>query len=393
MSATDAADAQVGHEAIAAACAIGAELGRFGGTTGVSLREVESALRSEFVAAAAARLERDGVPVTLVRLCFSTGLPRSVVEQAVSSRGDNEESRTAESVNEDGFFGGLELLCSLWATDSRFTAIYGVPRDLSVRRTPDVHDTLEDLAAIALPGVPFDRVLAELREQNLVQLSEERSKARLTGHTVVVGNREARAIARYGRLVAGLMRTLRANYEAEREPVSVKPWELTLSTDRPIAREHIDTFLDFVERAAGAWLHALEVEQHAYVPARASFGSRYAVCCYVSEDDPTSSARARVGTGRSAFVHRLPFSRCIVTPHRLDTEAYLRFRREVSESCDRWLLTLDAEQKSLFAEPGRDGVAMKVTCYVFPVSGTNGRTDEQSDIDLVETIVRNRARG
>lgn len=302
-------------------------------------------------------------------------------------------SRGAEEISEDGFFAGLELLCSLWATDTRFTAIYGVPRDLVVRRTPDVQDTLEDLAALALPGVPFDRVLSALRDQELVELSEERSKARLSGHTVVVGNREARAIARYGRLVAGLMRTLRANYEAEAEAAVPKPWELTLSTDRPIAREHIDTFLGFVDRAASAWLHSLEMDQQAYSPAKSLLGSRYAVCCYVSEDRASEAPNGRRAARVSAFADRAPFVRCIVTTHRLDPEAYLRFRRDVSESCDRWLLTLDAEQKSLFAAPGDDGVTMKVTCFLFAVTGTEGRTDEESDIDLVERVVRHRGRG
>lgn len=392
MQTTDLPDFQVVEEATRAACEVGSELGRFAGSTGIRFVDVEHALRTAFVAGAASRLEREGVSATVARLSVATGLPRSVVEQALAATRDEAAVRGEEAINEDGFFSGLELLCSLWSTDSRFTAVYGVPRDLTVRRAPDVYDTLEDLAAIALPGVQFDRVLRALRELSLVQLSEERSRARLIGHTVVVGNREARAISRYGRLVAGLMRTLRANYDDAGEPSSSKPWELTLSTDRPIARSQIDAFLELVNRAAGAWLSGLEVEQQAYVPARGQVGSRFAVCCFVSEDDPHARNVSARTPRASAFSDRLPFVRAMVTAHRLDPDGYQRFRREVSESCDRWLLTLDAEQKSMFAAPGEDGVALKVTCYLFPVAGSEGRTDEQSDIDLVEAVVRHRIR-
>lgn len=382
----------VQSEALAAAREIGAELGRFAGVTGISLRDVEEAMRAEFVLAASERLERDEMPVTPGRVAAATGLPRSIVERALAVGSAGEARRSAESLNEDGFFSGLELLCSLWGTDSRFTAVYGVPRDLQVRRVAGVTDTLEDLAALALPGVPFDRVLSALRDQGLIQLTDERSRARLTGHAVGVSHREARAIARYGRLVSGLMRTLRVNYDETTDPATAKPWELTLTSDRPIAREHIDTFIELVDRAATAWLSSLEVDQRGFSVPEGKVGSRYAVCCYVSEAETARIPRGHHFLNRDAFDLRAPLMRSIVTAHRLDPESYVRFRREVSSGCDAWFLRLDAEQKQLFAPPGEPGVVLRVTCFLFPITGTEGPTDEKSDIDLVEAVVPRAAR-
>lgn len=382
----------VQSEALAAAREIGAELGRFAGVTGIGLREIEDAMRAEFVQAAAERLESENLPASAARLAVATGLPRSVVEHAMSVSAAGESQRSADSINEDGFFSGLELLCSLWATDSRFTAVYGVPRDLQVRRVAGVSDTLEDLAALALPGVPFDRVLSALRDQGLVQLTDERSRARLTGHAVGVSHREARAIARYGRLVSGLMRTLRANYDVTADPANARPWELTLTSDRPIAREHIDTFIGLVDRAATSWLAGLEVDQRAFSVPEGKVGPRYAVCCYVSEAESARLPRGQHFLNRSAFDLRVPLMRSMVTTHRLDPESYLRFRREVSSGCDAWFLRLDAEQKQLFAPPGEPGVVLRVTCFLFPITGTEGRTDEKSDIDLLEGVMPRAAR-
>ena len=251
----ESAEIQVLDEARDAMRGIARELARFFAATGIAVHDFDHAFRAELIATVSEHIRSQGTEPSVTRMAVMTGLPRSSVEQAIAQRvSDSEKPRTQFS--ERGLILGLSTLTSLWTSDKRFTAVYGVPRDLALRASHDDTTSLELLAHLAMPGLSFDRVLQALREHDLIEI--QGSIARLRSQTVFFRNLDAQVVSHYGRMVSGLMRNLRVNRERRHEISEEKPWNSALIMDRPIADNNVGPFLTIVTEGADRWFRNLE---------------------------------------------------------------------------------------------------------------------------------------
>jgi DNA-binding transcriptional ArsR family regulator len=374
----ESADAEVLEEARTAMREIARELARFFATSGTDARDFDQAFRAELVATLTERLREADVEPTVARLAVMTSLPRSSVEQAISQRVlDRETSRTQFS--EQGLVVGLATLTSLWTSDSRFTAVYGVPRDLPVR-TQDNNVSLEYLSELAMPGVSFEVVLRSLQDHGLVEIYHDGSLARLRSQTVFFRNLEAQVVSHYGRMVSGLMRNLRINRERRLDASVDKPWNSALVMDRPIAEEAVQAFVDIVADSTDKWIRNLETMEPNYAARPGEDGRRYAVCAFVSPDqDEANPPRALVKIAER-HSDRL-YQRSLLTS-RISHSDVAEFRRYVAESGAALLHSIDAEHKSLLVQPGSKGTRLVVCCYMFDVTGSSESLVQA--IDLAE---------
>jgi hypothetical protein len=372
------AEAEVREEARRAMREVASEFARFFATTGIAVHEFEQTFRSELVATLDARLRREGVEPTIARLAVSSGLPRSSVEQAIAQRNAHEEPTRAD-FSERGFVMGMATIASLWTSDSRFTAVYGVPRDLTIRTGTDATPALEDLARLALPGVEFDRVLQLMAEHDLIEIDLQSSIVRLKSQTVFFRNLDAQVISHYGRMVSGLMRNLRVNRELRHEASETKPWNCALVVDRPIADVHLRAFLDTVAEGGDRWFGVLQSVERNYKARPGEEGRRYAVCAFVASD--VSDVGATDSAASPSTEGRL-YQRALVTTGCIDARDAAEFRRYVADSGQAWLASVDAEHTAHLAAPGQSGTRLVVCCFLFDVSGS-AETAEQA-IDLLD---------
>lgn len=380
------AEAEVQEEAREAMREIAREFARFFSSTGIDVREFEHAFRAELIGNLSDAMRREGVQPTVARLAVMTGLPKSSVEQAIEKSKQSEQvSRT--DFSERGLVLGLATLASLWSSDTRFTAMYGVPRDLPLRRSKETDGSLEELADLALPGVAFDRVVQALDEHGLISIDLPRSTASLVSQTVFFRNLDAQVISHYGRMVAGLMRNLRVNRERRRESSSDKPWNCALVMDRPIASANVEEFIEIVAQGANKWIRNVEATELGYSARANEEGRRYAVCAFVS-DDVESVVDGRVVTALGELLAPRLFVRSMVTSNCIGARDAEEFRRHVADTGNAFLGSVDSEHKALLAAPGESGVRLVVCCYLFDVTGSAQTT--QQAIDLLDAKVTRR---
>jgi DNA-binding transcriptional ArsR family regulator len=368
----ESADAEVLEEARDAMRSIARELARFFATTGIAVHDFDHAFRAELIATLSEHLQNGGVEPTVARLALTTGLSRSAVEQAISQRAsDSERPRTEFS--ERGVVLGLATLTSLWTSDSRFTAVYGVPRDLAVLST-QADASLEFLAQLAMPGASFDSVLRALKDHELIEI--QGSVARLKSQTVFFRNLDAQVVSHYGRMVSGLMRNLRVNRERRHENADDKPWNAALVMDRPIAGHNVDAFLEIVKEGGDRWIRNLESAAGQYGARPGEEGRRYAACVFVAPEAALDAAVADPAVGDA----RRPYQRAMVTAKWISRPEAQVFGRYVADTGSALLHSIDAEHKTLLAEPGQAGTRLVVCCYMFDVTGSAETAAEAIDL-------------
>jgi hypothetical protein len=369
----ESADAEVLEEARDAMRSVARELARFFATTGIAVYDFDHSFRAELITTLAEHLRRHSIEPTVARMAVMTGLPRSSVEQAIAQRAsDSERPRTEFS--ERGVVLGLATLTSLWTSDTRFTAVYGVPRDLAVRATQD-DASLELLAQLAMPGVTFDTVLQALRDHDLVDI--QGSIARLKSQTVFFRNLDAQVVSHYGRMVSGLMRNLRINRERRHESADDKPWNAALVMDRPISEHNVAAFMEIVSEAGDRWIRNLESAAGQYGARPGEEGRRYAACVFVAPEAPLDGSTANATRGEGL---QRSYQRAMVTAKwisKLEAEAFGRY---VAETGSALLHSIDAEHKTLLAPPGEGGTRLVVCCYMFDVSGSAETAAEAIDL-------------
>jgi hypothetical protein len=252
--------------------------------------------------------------------------------------------------------------------------MYGVPRDLPLRRSLESAESLELLADLAMPGVSFDRVLDALKEHDLVRIDLERSTASLVTQTVFFRTIDAQIVSYYGRMVAGLMRNLRINRERRLESAEDKPWTCSLVMDRPIAASNVEPFLQIVAESSDRWFRNLESMQASYSSRPGEEGRRYAVCAFVSPD------RSEPATQQFVLSTAPLYTRSMVTTNCIGGRDLTEFRRQVAESGQALLSSIDAEHKPLLAAPGQAGARLVVCCFLFDVTGSAETAEEAIDL-------------
>jgi hypothetical protein len=374
----ESAEAEVREEARLAIREIASEFARFFATTGIAVYEFDHAFRSELIGTLSDHLRREGREPTVARLAVLSGLPRSCVEQAIAQREALVEPPRTE-FGERGFVMGLATMASLWTSDPRFTAVYGVPRDLTIRTATDSNASLEDLARLALPAVAFDRVLELLNEHGLIEIDLQSSIARLKNQTVFLRNLDAQVISHYGRMVSGLMRNLRVNRELRHEAPETKPWNCALIIDRPIHDGHLPSFLETVAEGGSRWFRTLELVEGNYRARAGEEGRRFAVCAFVATDTGEPVSALAVSERDLLAAGRL-YQRALVTTNCLDARSAAEFREQVAHTGQAWLASVDAEHTSYLAAPGQPGTRLVVCCYLFDVTGSAETAEQAIDV-------------
>jgi hypothetical protein len=380
------AEAEVLEEARDAMREIARELARFFASTGIDARAFDVAFRAELIASLAARLKQEGTEPTVARIALLAGMPKSAVEQALATRSNGSEA-TRSQFSERGLIVGLATLASLWTSDTRFTAMYGVPRHLPLRRSRENAESLEYLAELALPGVAFDRVVHALSEHGLIEIDAQQSTASLVSQTVFFRNLDAQVVSHYGRMVSGLMRNLRINRERRHETAEDKPWNCALVMDRPIADSNVGAFIEMVSEGGDRWFRSLEATELTYSARHGEQGRRYAVCAFVSPDVGDVSG-GTVLTPIGELASPKLYVRSMVTTNCIGGHDVDEFRRHVAHSGQAWLGSIDAEHKTLLAPPGESGTRLVVCCFLFDVTGS-AQTAEEA-IDLLDARVTKR---
>jgi hypothetical protein len=341
----------------------------------LTVRDFEQAFRAGFLHAASIRIRASGAQPTIARLAIESGLTRSGVEQSLAADADFDRAKERKSFDESGIFAGLSLLVSLWNSDPRFTQMYGVPRDLLIRRAAFGESaTLEDAAAIALPQVPLERVLQELSDRGLISIDRLAATAKLVADVIPIQDFEARAAVRFGRLSAGLMRTLRTNFEHRLDSSKTRRmWEKSFWTDRPIAKAHTREFMALADQSIRTWMQKVESIQRMYTARNQDEARLYCIAAFSIEkhgDDDEFAAPEN------------PLLLTILTSAPISDAAAADFVQEVNDSATTWLSALDAEQHNLLAAVGERGSSIEICAFMFDVAG--GKSDPESRaVDLV----------
>lgn len=351
------------------------EFGLSAANSTLEIKDFEQAFRAGFVRAAIQRITQSGTEATPARVAVLCGLTRSSVEQAMAAVDSYDRDRHRDSFDESGIFEGLSLLLSLWNSDPRFTQIYGVPRDLLIRRSSGDTASLEDAAAIALPAVPFDQVLTELTDRGLIALDRTGGTAKLINDVMPIADYEARAAVRFNRLTAGLMRTLRVNYENRAEQSrSRRMWEKSFWTDRPIAKSRTQEFLAFADQSVRKWLARIDSNQRTYSARNDETARQYCIAVFANTRAPDRDGLPQTSP---------PLLHTIMTSVAIRDVAARDFMSDVNDSASMWLNALNTEQLNLVAAPGEPGDSIEICAFMFDVAGSKGDAYSKS-IDLLE---------
>lgn len=375
-----AVGAQLQAEVRTAAFEAAYEFGRLAGSGSLTVREFEQAFRAGFLHQASERLKADNTEPTEARLAAATGLTRSSVQQGLAALDEWNRDEWRESFDEDGLFDGLSMLVSLWNSDPRFTQMYGVPRDLMIRRTDSEAASLEDAAAIALPNVPFERVIDELLERGLISVERNAGVARLISDIVPFQNFEAHSMLRMCRLSAGLMRVTRTNYERRLDGSSARRmWEKTFWTERPIVKTHAAEFLEFADEQIRRWFVRLEASQRTYAARNDQVARHYCIAVFAitSLDSATGEQE------------RLPMLRSFRTTTAISEEFARDFTYEVNDTAAQWFSAIDAEHHDLIAAPDEEPASVEICAFMFDIAGSRGDPASRA-IDLATAKVARR---
>lgn len=357
------------------------EFGRSASNSRLTVREFEQAFRAGFIRQASERMKKSGVEPTKAHLALDCGLTRNVVEQAMADLAEFDREKSRESFDENGIFEGLSLLVSLWSSDPRFTQVYGVPRDLLIRRASGDSAALEDAAAIALPAVPLEQVLQELTARGLISIDRNGGMAKLISDVIPIQDFEARAAVRFSRLTAGLMRTLRINYERRMEGSNARRmWEKSFWTDRPIIRDRTSEFLSLADENVRKWLVKLESNQRTYAASNDQKARQYCIAVFaITSVDEFAKDEAS----------ERPLLHSLMTTTPIKDDAAREFIYDVNESASMWLNALDAEQHDVVAAPGQPSASIEICAFMFDVAGSKGDPMSKA-IDLVQPRVARR---
>jgi hypothetical protein len=363
------------------------EVGLFHAMFGGDLPSFERRVRLAYVHNLADELRRtQGRQPSVAHLSVTTGLPRSVIEEALASDASRPAFRATGG--EEEAFESLGLLLTIWQTDTRFSAVYGLPKHLTIRRgthgsSDDNEATFEDLCALAAPALRIDEVLNLLRDQNLIEFMDQHT-IRLMDTTIRYRNAKARSIGRYARLVGGLMQTLRCNREVrqERRPGESEYWVRELMTDRPIKAERADEFMEFLDTHISRWLRDFEGLTLQFGASGEETGRRYGLYAYAVRRDPMH--RSRLWRERPGAVTRT-FTRSFVTRHRVSDAAKSKFLLDVESSGDAMLNTLDAMMTSFYAPAGENTDELHDYSVVTYLAEIEGSASSGEVIDLAGT--------
>ncbi len=214
---------------------------------GVTYADAQEVLRALFVETMSERIREQGREPSLGRIAVMAGINRGEVAKLTSDREQREEARVRRIART---YNAVAMMTT-WHDDPRFNTPYGAPLDLSLQAEQDFK-TLDDLAAIACPGVDKELILDELVASNSVEIHG--GKFIRPTSRVVMTNSDVTGIARIGRQCASLAATCVHNImHAETEELFV---EQCVTTATPVDREFAREVLEYVRNSSRTFIEA-----------------------------------------------------------------------------------------------------------------------------------------
>lgn len=260
------------------------ELAYFCITHSIRFVELERLLRAKALKVSREYIESSGSPVSLARLQEMTGLPAFFVEEALARLEDESGKRLQVfQGSDDLILDQLGLTIHTWSHDPRFTVFAGVPLDLPVSTTdsPD-RKTFSELLGETAKGVDLQDALRVLQDTGVASLIDDGRMIKLVNDAISYRNARARSIVRYGRVVGGLMRTLRHN--RDRRHLGETPlYERSLITDRPISDANEAEFRDAIQSSGDRWLRTVDADQTTYAARTDEPGQQWGLTVFLFE--------------------------------------------------------------------------------------------------------------
>jgi hypothetical protein len=208
---------------------------------GVTYADAQEVLRALFVESMSERIRQQGREASIPRIAVMAGINQGEVKKLTTDRELREEARSRRVSRT---YNAIAMMTA-WHDDPRFNTPYGAPLDLSLHVEQDFK-TLDDLAAIACPGVDKELILDELVASDSVEIHG--GKFIRPTSRVVMANSDVTGIARIGRQCGSLVGTCVHNIlRAENEESFV---EQCVTTATPVDREFARNVLDYVRTAS-----------------------------------------------------------------------------------------------------------------------------------------------